>query len=189
VIIYLDAADAYHEGGHAAMFWHYGISLEYVSFEPDLINGYGGVTVTAPRAEISGRTALENEMRIAAAGDAAKAHIRHRPNPNAQDLMGRFDATVAEFQADPNPLQQGDLQTFVHMALARDDEFRLAGLDLKTGPSSWVSVWLEAEEMVRGNLWPAVTAVAEALIASSDPRRIRGDEAAALMAAAMTAAA
>jgi hypothetical protein len=48
VIIYIDPATAYHEGGHAAMFWHYGIPLGHVSIEPDLTHGYGGVTVPSP---------------------------------------------------------------------------------------------------------------------------------------------
>ena len=53
MIIYIDPATAYHEGGHAAMFWHYGIPLGHVSIEPDLTHGYGGVTVPLPRPDIS----------------------------------------------------------------------------------------------------------------------------------------
>jgi hypothetical protein len=45
MIIYIDSTDAYHEGGHAAIFWQYGISLDQVSIDPDLVHGYGGVTV------------------------------------------------------------------------------------------------------------------------------------------------
>lgn len=186
MIIHLDAADAYHEGGHAAMFWHYGITLEYVSFEPDLINGYGGATGTLPRTEISGQTAHENEMRCAAAGEAAAQHARGRPIPDVQDLIRRFENARAELQANPDSSRHGDRLTFVRMALGRDEEFRLAGLDSETGPASWVSVWLEAENLVRGILWPAVTAVAQALIDSPDPRRISGEHAVTLMIAAMT---
>jgi hypothetical protein len=185
MIIYIDSADAYHEGGHAAMFWHYSIPLDYVSVEPDLVHGYGGVTVPLPRSDITGRSDLENEMRISAAGDAATCHIHHLLTPDAESLIRRFDAAVADLQADPYSRTHTDLRNFARAALARDDEFRQTDLDMQTGPSSWVEVWLEAEVMIRGKLWPAVVAVAEALIASTQPHCLDGEQAAVLMAAAM----
>lgn len=184
-IIYIDGADAYHEGGHSAMFWHYGIPLEYVSIEPDLVHGYGGVTIPAPRPEISGRTNLENEMRIAAAGDAAKRHIRGRRAPSEEYLISDFKEVLTDLEQHPSSDIHSDLRNFVRVARARDDEFREAGLDLETGPASWIPVWLEAGDIIRNTLWAAVKAVAEALIASSQPHRIDGGQAAELMAAAM----
>jgi hypothetical protein len=184
-IIYIDPVDAYHEGGHAAMFWYYRIPLDYVSIEPDLAHGYGGVTVPFPRPDIKGRTELENEMRISAAGDAAKRHICHLQVPDAEYLISQFEITLADLQDNPNPLIHSDERNFVCAALARDEESCRAGVDLETGPASWVPIWLEAGDMIRGSLWPAVNAVADALIASTQPHRIDGDKAAALMTAAM----
>lgn len=186
-IIYIDAADAYHEGGHSAMFWHYGIALEYVSIEPDLVHGYGGVTIPVRRPDISGRVELENDMRIAAAGAAAKRKIRGQPSPSTEYLISQFEATVVSLQANPNSAVHSDLRNFVRVALARDEEFREAGLDQEIGSTSWVAVWLEAGDMIRDTLWPAVNAVAEALIASSQPHCIDGEQAAALMTVAMAA--
>jgi len=185
VIINIDPADAYHEGGHAAMFWHYGIALDYVSIEPDLDHGYGGVTVPLPRPDLSGQTELENEMRISAAGKAAKWCIRRRPLPEVDYLISNFNAAAADLQANPDSPIHNDWRNFARAALARDEEFREAGLDLDAGPASWVPVWLEAEEMIRGMLWPAVNAVADALIATTQPHQIDGETAAALMSAAM----
>jgi hypothetical protein len=107
MMIQIDPGDAYHEGGHAAMFWHYGITLDHVSIEPDLVHNYGGVTVPLPRPDISGRIELENEMRISAAGDAAYRHAWHLPVPDVEYLIGQFDAAVGDLQAIPDsPIHQ-----------------------------------------------------------------------------------
>jgi hypothetical protein len=187
VIINIHPDDPYHEGGHAAMYWHYGIPLDYVSVEPDLEHGYGGITKPLPRPAISGRTELEAEMRISAAGDAAERHIQ-RPRPpvlEAKYLISQFNAAVADLQANPNSSIHSDWRNFACTALARDEENRKTGLDRETGPASWVPVWLEAGEMIRDSLWPAVEAIADALIVCTQPHVIGGERAAALMTAAM----
>jgi hypothetical protein len=183
MIIHIDEADAYHEGGHAAMFWHYGIALEYVSIEPDLDRGYGGLTVPLPRPHIVGRVDLENEMRISAAGDAAESHIRRRSASSAEYLISKFELAVADIISNPDSVITNDTRNFVVAARARDDELREAGQDGDTGPANWVPIWLEAESMIRGTLWAAVTEVAKVL-ARSSPHRIDGDTAAAVMTAA-----
>jgi hypothetical protein len=60
-----------------------------------------------------------------------------------------------------------DVRDFADMGRARDAEFRNAGLD-EIGSASWVPVWLDAEEMIRGSLWPAVQAVADALLTGTN---------------------
>jgi len=93
-------------------------------------------------------------MRIAAAGDAAKWHHRRRPVPGAEYLIRQFGAAVADLQANPDSPIHSDLRNFARAALARDEEYCEAGLDLETGPASWVSVWLQAEEMIRAGCGP-----------------------------------
>jgi hypothetical protein len=181
--IYVDRSIAYHEGGHAAMLWHYGIPLEYVSIKPDPVHFRAGVTVTPPRPDISGREPLENEMRASAAGNAATWHILGRPVPSPQYLTRDFDLAVADLQANPDSPIHNDVRDFADMGRARDEEFRNAGLD-ETGSASWVPVWLDAEEMIRGSLWPAVQAVADALL-TAPSLRLDGEQAAKLMYAAL----
>jgi hypothetical protein len=201
MLIRLDPADAYHEGGHAAMFWHYHIPLEYVSFEADLTHGYGGVTVPMPWPAPTGQVGWENEMRIAAAGCAAKRHIMRQQVPRAAELITGFEHWVAEVDKNPNPTTHHDMRNFVIAARARDEAIRDVGSGLETGPASWVPIWRDAELLIRGNepivrrgepvtggkLWSAAEAVANWLIAAADPRVLNGEEAAALMSAAMEA--
>jgi hypothetical protein len=92
----------------------------------------------------------------------------------------------AIFRLSRTPPSTSDPRNLARAALARLEESSEAGLDLEAGPASWASVWLEAGDMITGRLWQAVSAVADALIALTQPHRIDGEEAAALMAAAMT---
>ena len=180
--IYIDRSIAYHEGGHAAMFWHYGIPLEYVSIKSDPVHFRAGVTKTPRRSHITSREALENEMRVSAAGNAAAWHILGRPVPIPQYLTRDFALALADLQANPDSPIHNDVRDFVDMGRARDEEFLNAGLD-ETGSASWVPVWLDAEEMIRGSLWPAVQAVADALL-TAPSLHIDGEQAAELMYAA-----
>lgn len=153
----------YHEAGHTAAFWHYGIEIQYVTMRPLADSMHWAQTVTVPRSEITGVAELENEMKCAAAGDIAQTRVfvTHRV-PTDYELIRRFEVAVAMVTANPD-LPDEDDRTFAKMGLARDAEIRETGADAVTGPAGWLSVWREAEQLIRIELWSAVHAVAEEL--------------------------
>jgi hypothetical protein len=154
----------YHEAGHAVAFWHYGIELEYVTMRPPPGSGHGGQTKTVDRTSISGINNLENEMRCAAAGSIAQTRVfRLKQVPSEEALMREFRRNAEWVRAHPETPAFDDGTIFARTALARDEAMSTANPEAPVGPATWVTVWREAEDLIRVRLWPAVQAVAEEL--------------------------
>lgn len=170
MIVPIQETSVYHEAGHAAMFAHFGITIDYVSIRPDLVNGYGGVVKTAVEPPQSGKLVLEDWMRSSAAGRLASDH-RLRLNvpsvkqptfavPDVAKLISEFEEVAVDLAANPDRPGHDDLRNFVGLGLLRDVEVEDSQ---QIGPRAWVQTWLEADQLVRGELWPAVRAVFESL--------------------------
>jgi hypothetical protein len=179
----------YHEAGHAAVFRHYGIPIQSVITTPDLEHRYGGMVIPACEPPVTGRVALENWMRALAAGQAAADHrywlmypcMPHEPEPEV--LMAEFESAARQIADHPNPPRQDDVLNFASLGINRDREIRDCDSDSRTGPVTWVAVWLEAIELVRSDeIWRVVQVVARDLMA--DLRDLTGEEYEALAAKA-----
>jgi hypothetical protein len=162
MIVDIGQEDVYHEAGHTAMFCYYKIPIQYVSVRPDLVNGYAGMVVPAVNEPTEGRLSLEDWMRCAAAGDAAKRHILRRGIPEATDLITAFTIAATDIAENPNNPRHSDMRNFAYLGRQRDQEIRQTDAS-QTGSEGWEPIWLEAEELIRGELWSAVQAVAERL--------------------------
>jgi ATP-dependent Zn protease len=173
---------AYHEAGHAVAFWYYGVTLQCVTMKPPDDSGHRAQTVPVDRGEITGVVELENEMKCAAAGEIAQTRffVTHRVRTD-RELIGRFTVVATKVTTNPD-LPDEDDPAFAKAGLARDEEIRETCADAVTGPAGWLRVWREAEQLIRVELWPAVRAVADELIAQRD---LTGEEVAALASAAM----
>ena len=186
--------DCYHEAGHAAMFAYYGIPIEYVSVRPDLANRYAGMVKPAVEMPTTGKTELENWMRCAAAGEAAKRHRLRRSAPEDANLIMVFTQAAEDVTENADSLRHSDMRNFAEAGLRRDQEIPQTNGD-QTGPANWVPIWREAEELVAGELWIAVQAVGEklwAMVIANDGKPITdlpdldGDEVATLVSQAMS---
>jgi hypothetical protein len=149
----------WHEAGHTVMFTCYGIPIQYVSVRPDLANSYAGMVVPAVNEPESGKEELEKWMRCAAAGEAAERYGYGRGMRSDAKLREIFELTIDFLAENSDPSFHHDLLNFVNLASVRDEEVEP---DL-AGPSGWVAIWQEAEELIRGQLWPAVEAVFQKL--------------------------
>lgn len=70
----------------------------------------------------------------------------------------------------------------------RDKEIGQEGTSAETGTAAWAPIWLEAERLIREELWPAVQAVAEGLensLGTDHDGWLSGQEVAELASAAM----
>jgi hypothetical protein len=154
----------YHEAGHAAAFWCYGIPLRYVSIRPDLAHGYGGMAVTAVEPPDKGLPELEKWMRASAAGQVAKNHRCGIATPKTTDLITKFHRVIADMNDNPDRPGHHDMRNFAYLGLRRDTEIRETGTGVETGPEGWTLIWLDAEQLIRSKLWPAVQAIADELL-------------------------
>ena len=57
-----------------------------------------------------------------------------------------------------------DYLAFAKWGLERDAEIRKTQPDAVVGPASWLPIFRETEQLIRGELWPAVQAVGEKLV-------------------------
>lgn len=86
------------------------------------------------------------------------------------------------------------MRNFTRLGHRRDRELSQADAS-QAGPAGWAPIWLDAETLVRGDLWPAVQAVAERLwemVVANDGKDLAdlpdldGEEAAAIVSEAMS---
>jgi hypothetical protein len=160
----------YHEAGHAVMFWFYGIPIEYVSIVPEFAGGRGTWTKTAVNPPTTGQSELEKWMRAAAAGEAAEGNCGGSEVPEASALAPKLDAAVRKLDEeslnhDAAP-KDHDYRNLACLGLDRDKDIAREGTGAETGTAAWAPIWLEAENMVREDLWAAVEAVADGLESS-----------------------
>jgi hypothetical protein len=193
MIVSIGEEDVYHEAGHAAMFCYYNIPIQYVSVRPDLSNGYAGMVVLAADEPTGGRAELENWMRCAAAGDAAKRYILRSSIPEAGDLIAVFRRAVEDITENPERPGHSDMRNLARLGLRRDQELSQA-LGGQNGPTAWAPIWVEAERLIRGELWPAVQAVERrlwAMVVANDGKDLAdlpdlgGEEVAAIVSEAL----
>lgn len=157
----------YHEAGHAAAFWHYHIPIQYVSLRPDFTKGYGGMVVTAESPPTAGQTELRNWMHASAAGQIAEANCQGRPRLTYDDLLTRFRRAAADIANAPDPPRHDDMRNYAGLGILRDRQAeKETDKPPETGPATWITVWLEAEQLVRDQLWPAIKAIAGRLLAT-----------------------
>jgi len=174
------------------MFWHYGIEIEYMTLRRT--DEHGAHVRPRPR-EVTGVEALEMEMRCVAGGDIAWRRVGNFDVLEDKFLLSGFRAGLAWVRSNPGLDPPFDDAIFAYFGIARDEEIAEARVDaptgpeswLRTGPESWLRVWREAEHLIRGELWPAVRAVAEE--ARKTEADLTGDQIAAIAEAALGRAA
>jgi hypothetical protein len=193
MIVSIGQEDVYHEAGHAAMFCYYNIPIQYVSVRPDLVNGYAGMVVLAADEPTGGRAELENWMCCAAAGDAAKRYTLRSGMPEASGLIAVFSRATEDITENPACQSHSDMRNFARLGLRRDQELPQADAG-QAGPTAWASIWLDAERLITGELWPAVQAVERrlwAMVVANDGKDLAdlpdldGEEVAAIVSEAM----
>lgn len=152
----------YHEAGHAVMACHHRIKVLYVTMTPadDCVDT--GLTATV-NDDVTGLPEAEARMQVAAAGDiAANRRLPVREELTDDSLQRRFahdERVIADFDFP----RFNDRLIFAWWGRARDEMIRNATPAEASGPTSWLPIFRDAEQLVRGNLWPAVAAVAEEL--------------------------
>lgn len=145
---------ARHEAGHAVAYWSHNWRFRYVTMRPRTENVLAGVRMHRPRV-CDTPTKLVANMECVAAGRIAQFHTC---SDAASDQLLRLEFTRV---AGPPFLEQYDdvdMREFVGCGLALD--WHDIG---PTGPDGWLEIWHNAESKIRGELWPAVMAVAAEL--------------------------
>jgi hypothetical protein len=176
----IDERVRYHEAGHAVAYWHYGVSLQFVSTSPPA-SGRRGETRKVDHELGTGVTELQNEMICTAAGEIAEKRLPTGPRlPSVHELRRRFETYPARVRTQPG-LAAEDEGLFVEFGQARDSVIHDTSADVPIGPPGWLQVWVQAEQLIE-KLWPAVSAAARAL---EDARTLSGAEVFAIAAAAM----
>lgn len=152
----------YHEAGHAAMAWHFGLQILYVTMTSPDDTAHAGLTATAEDDTISLARA-EVRMKVAAAGEIAQNWRLPNPEELTDDsLLRRFARHENAAGASGIP-RFDDRLIFAWWGRTRDELIRDAATEDVAGPPGWLSVFRNAEQLIRGDLWPAVEAVAEEL--------------------------
>ncbi len=152
----------YHEAGHAVMAWHYGLQILYVTMTPPDDNAHAGLTATAEDDTI-GLVQTEVRMQVAAAGEIAQ----NWRLPNPEDLTDH--SLLRRFARDESVVERSDFPRFDDRIIfawwgrTRDEVIRNTASGEAVGPAGWLPVFRNAEQLIRGDLWPAVEAVAEEL--------------------------
>jgi hypothetical protein len=152
----------YHEAGHAVMAWHYGLEILYVTMTPPHDNAQAGLTATA-EDDVVGVVQTEVRMQVAAAGEIAQ----NWRLPNPEELTD--DSLLRRFARDERVVGGSDFPRFDDRLIfawwgrARDEVIGNAASGEAVGPAGWLPVFRNAEQLIRGDLWPAVEAVAEDL--------------------------
>lgn len=180
----------FHEAGHAAMFTYYKIPIQSVSIRPELALGYGGMLRPAIDEPDADQEQLEKWMQCAAAGQAAERRGYGRQPQADAWLVDIFTRTVEFLSNNPDSEFHDDMLNFVRLALVRGKEVAQE----QAGPSNWIAIWRKAEDLIRGDLWPAVEAVHARLLSIAESNMgkligempdLDGDEAAELVYAAL----
>jgi hypothetical protein len=90
-------------------------------------------------SRLTGRAALENWMRAAAAGQAAERYRRGRRVPEAAELTTEFNSSAADVTENPDRPDHHDMRNFADLGLLRDLEVSEADA-VQAGPAGWVPV-------------------------------------------------
>jgi hypothetical protein len=156
----------YHEAGHAVMAWHQGIRILRVTMTPPDENAHVGLTETA-EDETIGPAQAAARMQVAAAGEIAENwRLQYwKPDPEEQSdasLLRRFEHDESVV-AESNFPRYDDRLIFAWWGHQRDELTDDIANSDASGPASWLPVFREAELLIRGDLWPAVQAVADEL--------------------------
>jgi hypothetical protein len=155
---------AYHEAGHAVAFWHHGVPFRYATLEPRIPGNAGHVYGIRLRPAVDS-DGLAKEMRFAAAGDIAYGRImRSSQVPADAPLLRRFIRAAANPE---DPFLSADERNFISAALRRDAMLSVEDAGQAIGPSAWLGIWRDTEQLIRVTLWPAVYAVAWEMVFSS----------------------
>lgn len=151
---------ARHEAGHAVAYWSHGWHFRYVTMRPRAKNAFAGVRMNGERA-CETPAKLATSMECAAAGRIAQ-FLMFSDAASDQHLRMEF----ARVAGPPflEAYEDVDMRQFVGCGLALDwHDVR------QTGPDGWLEIWHNAESKIRGELWPAVMAVAAELTLSPKP--------------------
>ena len=152
---------AYHEAGHAVVFWHHGIRFRYVTMRPRAL-GHGGHVYVGKFLKFRDAAGWRVAMQLAAAGEIGAGRIsRPRDVPDDLSLLNRF-TRAAENPEDPWLVE--DMRHFISAAKKMDAALLAADSDAVVGPVAWRNVWRDTETLVRDELWPAVYALAWELV-------------------------
>lgn len=157
---------SFHEAGHAVMAWHLGIRIVSVTMASSDDNAHAGLTEAVPD-EVIGLAQAEARMRVAAAGEIAQdwrlQHWRPVPEESPDDSLRRRFAHDERVLAESDFPRFDDRLIFAWWGRKRDEVIGDVTPDEARGPASWLPVFRDAELLIRGDLWPAVAAVAEEL--------------------------
>jgi hypothetical protein len=153
---------SYHEAGHAVMAWHYGLKILYVTMTSPDDNAHAGLTATA-EDDVIGLVQTEVRMRVAAAGEIAQNWRRPNPEELMDDSLQRRFARDERVVAGSDFPRFDDRLIFAWWGRTRDEVVRKAASGEANGPAGWLPVFRDAEQLIHGELWPAVEAVAEEL--------------------------
>ena len=102
-------------------------------------------------------------MQVAAAGEIAQNWRLPIPEELTDNSLLRRFAHDERVVADSEFPRFNDRLIFAWWGHTRDEVIRNAALNETSGPAAWLPVFRNAEQLIRGNLWPAVEAVAEEL--------------------------
>jgi hypothetical protein len=152
----------YHEAGHAVMAWYHGIKILYVTMTPADDHAHSGLTATADD-DIIGLAETEARMQVAAAGEIAANWRLPVPEELTDDSLLRRFARDERVIADSDIPRFNDRLIFAWWGRTRDEVIRNAAPDEASGPASWLPIFRDAKQLIHGDLWPAVEAVAEDL--------------------------
>lgn len=144
---------AYHEAAHAVAYWWIGRPFRYVTIRSRF--HIGNVVPYYRQIDKIDRAV------IAAAGPIAEYHY-------VKDLSDRFPK-AGNLGSDDNVL--ASISEAVEIRELGDDmPDDAADFGTLISQNSWLVLWHYAKDHITGDLWPAVDAVAQALLAS--PRRL-----------------
>jgi hypothetical protein len=167
---------ARHEAGHAVAYWHHGWHFRYVTMRPSAENIHACVRMHGRR--VSNTPAkLITTMECAAAGRIAQ--LLMTSDAAGDQLLKQEFERIARL-ASLDSYEDVDMREFVGAGRALD-WYAVR----KTGADGWLEIWHDAESKIRGQLWPAVMAVAAELMISS--RRLTYREISVIASAALPA--
>lgn len=148
---------ARHEAGHAVAYWSHGWHFRYVTMRPRAENTLAGVRMYGNRT-CDTPAKLVTSMECTAAGRIAQFPIS---SDAASDQQLRMEFTRVAGLTSLEAYKDVDMRQFVGCGLSLDWH------DVRTtGPDGWLEIWHNAESKIRGELWPAVMAIAAELTSS-----------------------
>jgi hypothetical protein len=105
----------------------------------------------------------EVRMRVAAAGEIAQNWRLPYPEELTDDSLLRRFACDERVVAGSDFPRFDDRLIFAWWGRTREEMIRNAASGEAVVPAGWLPVFRDAEQLIRGGLWPAVEAVAEEL--------------------------